>query len=70
MFDVKLSEFPEIEDLLKILEKNGLFKQMDEVSTLVHYVEHMEDKLSEMSTELRDMHDEVTKIRDSSIKAK
>jgi len=70
MFDVRLSEFPEIEDLLKILEENGLFKQMDEVSTLVHYVEHMEDKLSEMSTELRDMHDEVTKIRDSSIKAK
>ena len=70
MFDVKLSEFPEIEDLLKILEENGLFKEMNEVSTLVHYVEHMEDKLSEMSTELRDMHDEVTKIRDSSIKAK
>ena len=25
--DVKLSEFPEIMDLLKILEENGLFKQ-------------------------------------------
>ena len=39
--DVKLSEFPEIMDLLKILEENGLFKQVDEVSTLVHYVEHI-----------------------------
>ena len=68
--DVKLSEFPEIMDLLKILEENGLFKQVDEVSTLVHYVEHMEEKLGEMSAELRDMHGEVSKIRDGTIKAR
>lgn len=68
--DMKLSDFAEIKELLKVLEENGLLKEREDVSSLVGYIERMETKLSEMNSELQDMHGEVSKIRDGTIKAK
>lgn len=68
--DMKLSDFAEIKELLKVLEENGLLKEKEDVSSLVGYIERMETKLSEMNSELQDMHGEVSKIRDGTIKAK
>ena len=45
--DMKLSDFAEIKELLKVLEENGLLKEKEDVSSLVGYIERMETKLSE-----------------------
>ena len=68
--DMKLSDFAEIKELLKVLEENGLLKEKEDVSSLVGYIERMETRLSEMNSELQNMHGEVSKIRDGTIKAK
>lgn len=67
---MKLSDIPEIKELLKVLEENGLLKEQTDVKTLVSYIEDMETKLFEMSTELKEMHGEVGKIRDSTLRAR
>ena len=66
----KLSDIPEIKELLKVLEENGLLKEQNDVKTLVSYIEDMETKLFDMSTELKEMHGEVGKIRDSTLRAR
>ena len=58
---MKLSDIPEIKELLKVLEENGLLKEQNDVKTLVSYIEDMETKLFDMSTELKEMHGEVGK---------
>ena len=67
---MKLSDIPEIKELLKVLEENGLLKEQNDVKTLVSYIEDMETKLFDMSTELKEMHGEVGKIRDSTLRAR
>ena len=67
---MKLSDIPEIKELLKVLEENVLLKEQTDVKTLVSYIEDMETKLFDMSTELKEMHGEVGKIRDSTLRAR
>ena len=67
---MKLSDIPEIKELLKVLEENGLLKEQNDVKTLVSYIEDMETKLFDMSAELKEMHGEVGKIRDSTLRAR
>lgn len=50
-----LREYPQIIELLSILEQNGLRKEKDEVQSLVIYIGDMEDKLAQMMGELREM---------------
>ena len=66
----KLSDIPEIKELLQVLEENGLFKEQNDVKTLVSYIEDMETKLFDMSAELKEMHGEVGKIRDGTLRAR
>ena len=35
---MKLSDIPEIKELLKVLEENGLLKEQNYVKTLVSYI--------------------------------
>ena len=48
METAKLSIQPQIIDLYAVLEQNGLFKQKEEVKSLVGYIEGMEEKLGQM----------------------
>ncbi len=66
----KLSDVPEIKELLRVLQENGLLKEESEVKSLVDYIEAMETKLGDMSQELSDMHLQVKDIRDHTIRAK
>ena len=68
--EVRLSEHTEIKELLEVLEKHGLTKEKSDVSSLVSYIENMENKLNEMTKDLHEMYGEVTKIRDSTLHAK
>ena len=68
--EVRLSEHAEIKELLEVLEKHGLSKEKSDVSSLVFYIENMENKLNEMTKDLHEMYGEVTKIRDSTLHAK
>lgn len=65
-----LREYPQIIELLSILEQNGLRKEKDEVQSLVIYIGDMEDKLAQMMGELREMRGEVKQIHDSGLHAK
>ena len=53
---MNLSVHPQILDLYTVLEQNGLSKQKEEIQSLVSYIENMENKLSEMSEEIENMH--------------
>lgn len=65
-----LREYPQIIELLSILEQNGLHKEKDEVQSLVDYIGSMEDKFSQMMEELQEMRGEVKQIHDSGLHAK
>lgn len=65
-----LREYPQIIELLTVLEQNGLMKERDEVSSLVEYIGSMEDKLSQMMGELQQMHGEVKQIQDKGLSAR
>lgn len=65
-----LREYPQIIELLAVLEQNGLVKERDEVSSLVEYIDSMEDKLSQMMDELQQMHGEVKQIQDKGLSAR
>lgn len=67
---MKLSEIPEIKELMQVLSDNGLFKEKNNVKHLVSYIEDMENKIIDMTVELREMHNEVGKIRDSTLRAR
>lgn len=43
-----LREYPQIIELLAVLEQSGLTKEREEVSSLVEYIGSMEEKLSQM----------------------
>ena len=59
-----LREYPQIIELLAVLEQSGLTKEREEVSSLVEYIGSMEEKLSQMMGELQEMHGEVQAIQD------
>lgn len=65
-----LREYPQIIELLAVLEQSGLTKERDEVSSLVEYIGSMEEKLSQMMGELQEMHGEVKQIQDKGLHAR
>lgn len=65
-----LREYPQIVELLAVLEQSGLTKERDEVSSLVEYIDSMEEKLGQMMGELQEMHGEVQKIQDKGLYAR
>ena len=70
MSELKLTQHPEITELLSVLEQNGLHKEQDEVKSLAAYIDEMEGQLSAMNEELMQMHREISTIRDSSLKVR
>ena len=54
-----LRDYPQIIDLISVLEQNGLQKQKEEVQALVGYIDGMEEKLSQMMDEMKEMRMEV-----------
>lgn len=67
---LKLSEHPQVIDLIQVLEQYGLTRQREEVQSLVGYIEEMENRLDQMMTEVQQMHREVGEIHDGTIRAK
>ena len=65
-----LREYPQIIELLAVLEQSGLIKERDEVSSLVEYIGSMEEKLVQMMGELQEMHGEVKQIQDKGLHAR
>ena len=59
-----LGEHPQIIELLSVLEKNNLQRQKEEVQALVGYIDGMEEKLSQMMDEMKEMRLEVGKLHD------
>lgn len=49
-----LRDYPQIIDLISVLEQNGLQKQKEEVQALVGYIDGMEEKLSQMMDEMKE----------------
>lgn len=50
-----LRDHPQIIDLISVLEQSGLQKQKEEVQALVGYIDGMEEKLSQMMDEMKEM---------------
>ena len=48
-----LREYPQIVELLAVLEQSGLTKERDEVSSLVEYIDSMEEKLGQIDQKNR-----------------
>ena len=65
-----LGEHPQIKELLSVLEQNNLQKQKEEVQALVGYIDGMEEKLSQMMDEMKEMRLEVGKLHDKGIRAR
>ena len=70
MSELKLAQYPEVAELLSVLEQSGLHKEQDEVKSLTTYIDEMEGQLSAMNAELMQMHREISTIRDSSLKVR
>lgn len=66
----ELKQNKEITELLEILEENGLQKEKAEVLALVDYIGEMEQTLSSMLTEMKEMRKEVNLIHDNTLRAK
>ena len=64
-----LGELPQIRELLSVLEQNNLKQQKEEVQALVGYIDSMEDKLSQMMDEMKEMRLEMGKLHDKGIRA-
>ncbi len=65
-----LKNNPDIAELIEILDKNGLLKEKQEVNELVDYIGNMENRLSDMMSELTEMRKEVRQIHDSTLRSK
>ena len=66
----ELRENKEINELLEILEENGMIKEKTEVSALVDYIGEMEKTLSAMLSEMQEMRKEVNLIHDNTLRHK
>lgn len=65
----KLSEQPEIIDLLRVLEQSKLMKERQEVESLVNYLDSMESQFGEVLKELKEVKGQLTQIQDKGVKA-
>ena len=64
-----LMEQPEILELFRVLEGNGLEKEQKEVESLVKYLDGMEIQFGQVLEELRDVKEQLSQIQDSGVKA-
>lgn len=64
-----LMEQPEIVELFRILEGNGLTKEQKEVESLVKYLDGMEVQFGQVLEELRDVKEQLSQIQDGGVKA-
>lgn len=65
----KLSEQPEIIDLLRVLEQSKLMKERQEVESLVNYLDSMESQFGEVLKELKEVKRQLTQIQDKGVGA-
>lgn len=65
----KLSEQPEIIDLLRVLEQSKLMKERQEVESLVNYLDSMESQFGEVLKELKEVKGQLTQIQDKGVKS-
>ena len=64
-----LMEQPEIVELFRVLEGNGLTKEQKEVESLVKYLDGMEVQFGQVLEELRDVKEQLSQIQDGGVKA-
>lgn len=64
-----LMEQPEIVELFRVLEGNGLQKAQKEVESLVKYLDGMEVQFGQVLEELRDVKEQLSQIQDGDVKA-
>lgn len=64
-----LMEQPEIVELFRVLEGNGLQKEQKEVESLVKYLDGMESQFGQVLEELRDVKEQLSQIQDGGVKA-
>ena len=64
-----LMEQPEIVELFRVLEGNGLTKEQKEVESLVKYLDGMEVQFGQVLEELRDVKEQLSRIQDGGVKA-
>lgn len=64
-----LMEQPEIMELFRVLEENGLTKEQKEVESLVKYLDGMEVQFGQVLEELRDVKEQLSQIQDGGVKA-
>lgn len=69
METISLKIHPQILDLYEVLEQNGLHRQKEEVQSLVGYIENMEYNLSVIMNEIQEMHTQVNRLNDRSLRA-
>ena len=59
-----LSEQPEIMELFRVLEGNGMTKELQEVDSLVKYLESMESQFGQVLDELQEVRAQLTQMED------
>ena len=64
-----LMEQPEIVELFRVLEGNGLTKEQKEVESLVKYLDGMEVQFGQVLEELRDVKEQLSQIQDGGVRA-
>ena len=64
-----LMEQPEIVELFRVLEGNGLTEEQKEVESLVKYLDGMEVQFGQVLEELRDVKEQLSHIQDGGVKA-
>lgn len=64
-----LMEQPEILELFRVLESNGLQKEQKEVEFLVQYLDGMEVQFAQVLEELREVKEQLSQIQDGGMKA-
>lgn len=64
-----LMEQPEILELFRVLESNGLQKEQKEVEFLVKYLDGMEVQFAQVLEELREVKEQLSQIQDGGMRA-
>lgn len=64
-----LMERPEIVELFRVLEGNGLQKEQKEVESLVQYLDGMEVQFAQVLEELREVKEQLSQSQDGGMKA-
>lgn len=66
---INLKEQPEIKQLFEVLVENHLTKEQEQVESLVGYLESMENQFGQVLSELKQVREQVERIRDRGIRA-